>query len=86
MLVDMIAHQLQDAKQRFSAVAESAVRGIPQLVTKHGKPFVVIVGAADWQNIRGPERGIIDVLRGCPEDLSELPLTRSKDFPRKVAL
>ncbi len=82
----MVAHQLQDAKQRFSAVAESAARGIPQLVTKHGNPFVVIIGATDWQNIRGPERGIMDVLKACPEDLSELSIARSKDFPRKVSL
>jgi len=82
----MIAHQLQTAKQRFSAVAESAARGVPQLVTKHGHPFVIIVGAADWQKISEPERGIMDALRACPEDLSKLPISRSDDLPRKVTL
>ena len=82
----MIAHQLQTAKQRFSAVAEKAAKGIPQLVTKHGRPFVVIVSAEDWRRDREPERGIWDVLRSCPADLSELALARSKDLPRKVTL
>ena len=82
----MIAHQLQTAKQRFSAVAENAAKGIPQLVTKHGRPFVVIVSADDWCKGREPERGIWDVLRACPGDLSELALARNKDLPRKVAV
>jgi prevent-host-death family protein len=82
----MIAHQLQAAKQRFSAVAEKAAKGVPQLVTKHGRPFVVIVSAEDWCRDREPERGIWDVLRACPADLSELALARNKDLPRKVTL
>jgi prevent-host-death family protein len=81
----MTVCQLQTAKQRFSAVAESAAKGIPQLVTKHGKPFVVIVSAADWCREHEPERGIWDVLRDCPADLSELDLARNKDLPRKVS-
>lgn len=82
----MITHQLQAAKQRFSAVAGDAAKGTPQLVTKHGKPFVVVVSAADWCRDHEPERGIWDVLRDCPADLSELDLFRNKDLPRKVSL
>jgi prevent-host-death family protein len=82
----VIAHQLQTAKQRFSAVAEKAAKGDPQLVTKHGKPFVIIVSAADWQVRSGAERPLWEVLRSCPSDLSELPISRCKDLPRKVEL
>lgn len=81
----MTAHQLQQAKQRFSAVAEKAAQGSPQLVTKHGRPFVIIVGAEDWRKSREPERKIWDVLRACPSDLGELSLIRDKSLPRKVA-
>jgi prevent-host-death family protein len=81
----MTVFQLQTAKQRFSAVAESAAKGIPQLVTKHGRPFVVIVSAADWCKEHEPERGIWGVLRDCPGDLSELDVFRKKDLPRKVS-
>jgi prevent-host-death family protein len=77
--------QLQTAKQRFSAVAGNAAKGIPQLVTKHGKPFVVIVGAADWCREREPEKGIWEVLRDCPSDLGGLDLARNKDLPRRVS-
>jgi len=82
----MIAHQLQTAKQRFSAVAGMAAKGTPQLVTKHGKPFVIIVSAEDWRRSREPARGIWDVLRACPADLSELSTARDKGLGRKVAL
>jgi prevent-host-death family protein len=82
----VIAHQLQTAKQRFSAVAEKAAKGDPQLVTKHGKPFVIIVSAADWQVRSGAERPLWEVLRSCPSDLSELPISRCKALPRKVEL
>ena len=33
---------LQDAKNRFSAVADEAFRGTPQLVTRRGRPLVAI--------------------------------------------
>jgi len=85
ILSPMIAHQLQAAKQRFSTVAENAAKGTPQLVTKHGKPFVVIVSAVDWQASHAPERGIWEVLRTCPADLSELSIARDKDLPRKLS-
>ena len=47
---------LQDAKNRFSAVVEAASHGKPQLVTKHGKPAVVIVAAAEYERLRHLER------------------------------
>jgi antitoxin Phd len=45
---------LQDAKNRFSAVVAAAKRE-PQTVTKHGKPAVVIVDAAEFARLRGLE-------------------------------
>lgn len=76
--------QLQEAKQQFSAVAEKAARGQPQLVTKHGKPFVVIVNVADWEKTQPRKKSLLEVLRSCPVDLSELDLTRSKELPREI--
>lgn len=78
--------QLQEAKQQFSAVAEKAANGCPQVVTKHGKPFVVIVSVADWQKTQPKKKSVMDVLRSCPVDLSELDLTRSRDLPRAIVL
>lgn len=76
--------QLQEAKQQFSAVAEKAARGDPQIVTKHGKPFVVIVNVADWEKTQPRKKSLLEVLRSCPMDLSELDLTRSKELPREI--
>lgn len=78
--------QLQEAKQQFSAVAERAASGKPQIVTKHGKPFVVIVSVSDWQKAKPKKKTLLEVLRSCPVDLSELDLTRSKELPRDIAL
>jgi prevent-host-death family protein len=78
--------QLQEAKQQFSAVAERAARGQPQIVTKHGKPFVVVVSVTDWQEARPKKRTLLEMLRSCPVDTNELDFRRSKEFPHKIAL
>ena len=46
---------VQDAKNRFSAVVEAAQRR-PQTVTKHGKPAVVVVDAAEYARLKQLER------------------------------
>jgi len=46
---------VQDAKNRFSAVMEAA-RRTPQTVTKHGKPAVVVVDAAEYARLRRLEQ------------------------------
>lgn len=43
---------VQDAKNRFSAVVDAARHGEPQTVTKHGKPTVVVVAAAEYARLR----------------------------------
>jgi antitoxin Phd len=40
---------LQDAKARFSALVEESIANGPRLVTKRGKPAVVIVPIAEWE-------------------------------------
>jgi antitoxin Phd len=42
---------VQDAKNRFSEVVEAA-RSKPQMVTKHGKPAVVVVAAKEYERLR----------------------------------
>ena len=78
--------QLQEAKQQFSGVAEKAAGGQPQIVTKHGRPFVVIVGVTDWQEARPKKRTLLEMLRSCPVDAAKLDLRRSKERPRVIAL
>jgi prevent-host-death family protein len=68
---------LQDAKNRFSEVVEAA-RDEPQLVTKHGKPAVVVVAATHYEHLRQLERAnapsFVDHLLSMPT--SDLELER----------
>ena len=67
---------VQDAKNRFSEVVEAA-RRTPQLVTKHGKPAVVVVDAAEYERLQRVERAqapsFADVLLAMPQDNGEFP-------------
>jgi prevent-host-death family protein len=78
--------QLQEAKQQFSAVAEKAAGGEPQVVTKHGKPFVVIISVDEWRKAKAPKRTLLNMLRSCPVDLTELDLSRSQELSRDLGL
>ncbi len=42
---------LRDARNRFSAVVDAALAGTPQEVTRHGKPAVVVLSAAQYRHL-----------------------------------
>lgn len=67
---------LQDAKNRFSAVSEAAFRGSPQVVTRHGKPIVVVISYDLYaEKVEKRKRKTIwDAFRSCPSeaDLADL--------------
>ena len=67
---------VQDAKNRFSEVVEAA-RRTPQMVTKHGKPAVVVVDVEEYERLRGVERArapsLADLLLAMPQHDGELP-------------
>ena len=61
---------LQDAKNRFSAVVEAALRGEPQAVSRRGQPAVVVVAAEDFARLTraaAARPGVLDHLRAMPE-------------------
>jgi prevent-host-death family protein len=76
---------VQDAKNRFSEVVNAARRQ-PQTVTKHGKPAVVIVDAAEYERMRCLDRArapsFADLLLALPQDGGEFP--RRKVRPRAL--
>lgn len=41
--------QLQEAKNKFSELVEHALHDGPQMVTRHGKPAVVVMSAAEFE-------------------------------------
>ncbi len=67
---------VQDAKNRFSEVVDAA-RRMPQTVTKHGKPAVVVIDVAEYERLRRLERAqapsFADVLLAMPQDNGEFP-------------
>ena len=62
---------LQDAKNRFSAVADTASKGDPQIVTRHGHPLVVVISYSMYREKIAPEQGknIAEAFMTCPVDV-----------------
>ena len=48
----MTTWRLQDAGNRFSAVVDAALAGKPQLVTRRGKPAVVVLAVTEYERLR----------------------------------
>lgn len=47
---------LQDAKNRFSAVVDAALAGRPQEVTRRGKPAVVVLSVEEYHRLLNEAR------------------------------
>ena len=62
---------LQDAKNRFSAIADEAFRGTPQLVTRRGRPLVAIISYELYREkiCPEPEKNIAEAFLECPVDV-----------------
>jgi antitoxin Phd len=72
---------VQDAKNRFSEVVEAA-RRMPQTVTKHGKPAVVVIDVGEYERLRCLERAqapsFADMLLAMPQDNGEVPRRKAR--------
>lgn len=75
---------LQDAKNRFSAVVDAALAGQPQQVTRRGKPAVVVLAADEYARMLDAARerrgSFAEHLLGFPG--TDLP--RAEAAPRDV--
>ena len=86
----MTTWQLQDAKNRFSAVVDAALTGEPQEVTRRGKPVVVVIAVDEYVRLRLAEKAaapnfiehLLAIPKGGPDDLFE----RAPLKPRDVEL
>lgn len=76
--------RLKDAKERFSEVVRRASNEGPQTVAVRGKEAVVVLSAAQYENLQlKEERGsLVDFLQSL--DLSGLYLTRERDYGRDI--
>jgi prevent-host-death family protein len=77
---------LQDAKNKFSAVVEAAMRHKPQLVTKRGKPAVVVLAVEDYERLNALDKAsvptLVDLLLEMPQ--GDIEFENSKVEPRPV--
>ena len=83
--------QLQDAKNRFSALVEAALSGEPQEVTRRGKPVVVVFSYDEYQRLQA-ERDektpsfrdlLLAIPKGSDDDGFELP-ERTRDHSERA--
>lgn len=77
--------QVQTAKQRFSELVERAVTDGPQIVTRHGKPTVVVVEIGEYRRLRGVPKDFKEFLLSIPKG-DPLEIERSKDLGREIDL
>ena len=75
----MASWQLQDAKNRFSAVVNAALAGEPQQVTRRGEPVVVVVSVEEYERLR---KGKPDDTPTFVEHLLAIPQGGDFDFER----
>jgi prevent-host-death family protein len=77
--------QLQNAKNRFSEVVESAMRSGPQEITRHGAKAAVVISYRDYTRLKARGgRSLSRFFRESP--LRGLEITRTRDLPRQVDL
>jgi antitoxin Phd len=66
------AWTLQDAKNRFSAVVDAALAGVPQKVTRRGQWVSVVLSAAEYERLLRLEQvsapSLGDLLLAIPQD------------------
>ncbi len=77
--------QLQAAKQRFSELVRRTLDEGPQVVTRHGKPAVVVVAADEFHRLRRGRRGFKDVLLSAPP-MDDSGIVRDRRPARTVEL
>jgi len=74
--------QLKDAKASLSAVVDDAVRGMPSIITRHGKPEAIVLGMKDWERLSSVP-SLARLLMSAPIEKGDLP-RRSKSPMRRL--
>ena len=71
------------AKARLSEVIERAQTD-PQIITRHGKPSVVVVSAEEWARKTARKGTLVEFLMTSPLRDADLDLERVRDQPRDL--
>ena len=66
---------LQDAKNKFSAVVDAALAGMPQRVTRRGEPAVVVLAVDEYERLcrldKASAPSLAELLLDIPQDDQE---------------
>jgi prevent-host-death family protein len=75
-----------EAKAKFSEVIELARKKAPQMITRHGRPAIVVVSADEWARKTQRHGSLADFLSNSPLKDLDLDLRRPKEKPRSLDL
>ena len=78
--------QLQEAKNRFSELVDTALAEGPQVVTRHGKDAVVVVPVETYRGLTRPRGSLLEFFAGSALRGARIDLTRDGDSGRSVRL
>lgn len=78
--------QVHEAKARFSELLRDAANAGPQLVTKHGRPAVVVVSAKEYGRTEVSQPSLLDVVQASPMVGVGLRVERDRSGARAVDL
>lgn len=78
--------QLQDAKNRFSAVVKAAEKEGPQVITVHGQEKAVVLSTEAYQRLVQRKGGLLEFFQNSPWAKNDIDIARSKDTGREVDL
>ena len=71
----MTEWQLQDARKRLGALVDAALAGEPQLVTRRGRPAVVVLAVEEYERLQTLDGGspppLARLLLEIPQDDGE---------------
>ena len=75
--------QLQEAKNKFSRVIESAVSGGPQIITKRGVEVAIILSYAEYQSMITSRGSLSAFFHNSPLAGTDVDLARDKSVLRR---
>lgn len=82
---DLHVWTLANAKARLSEVVDRA-QDVPQMVTRNGRPAVVIVSAEEWKRKTDRKGNLAEFLLASPLRGLDLDVERVDEPPRELDL
>lgn len=76
--------QLQEAKNRLSAVVEEALQHGPQIITRRGREAVVVLSVKEYKKMTQSEGNLVDFFSSSPLYGVDIDLKRNKELPREI--